>query len=83
MPSPLPVERGGSSRLNGALAAVSEALKPYEVYLPSRVFLALNGTIVTAAALTALLTRVLAVPDVNEWLRRYQILRWFTPLDGD
>lgn len=57
--------------LNGVLLATVEALKPYEVYLPSWVFPAFNGIIVAIAALTALVTRVLAVPGVNDWLRKY------------
>ncbi|WP_284986953.1 hypothetical protein [Arthrobacter sp. fls2-241-R2A-172] len=57
--------------LNGVLLATVEALKPYEVYLPAWVFPALNGILVAIAALTALVTRVLAVPGVNDWLRKY------------
>ncbi|WNM72245.1 membrane protein [Arthrobacter phage Gusanita] len=68
--------------LNGVLAAVKGALEPYAVELPGWVFLVLNGTILAATILTALVTRVLAVPGVNEWLRKYQILRWFTPQDN-
>ena len=66
--------------LNGALLAVVDALRPYEVYLPSWVFPALNGIIVALAALIALVTRVLAVPGVNEWLRKYA--PFFAPEDG-
>lgn len=69
--------------LNGVLVACIEALKPYEVYLPGWVFLGLNGTLIAATALAALVTRVLAVPGVNEWLRKYRILRWFTPEDNN
>lgn len=57
--------------LNGVLLATVEALKPYEVYLPAWLFPALNGILVAIAALTALVTRVLAVPGVNDWLRTY------------
>ena len=69
--------------LNGILAAVIDALRPYEVHLPAWVFLALNGTLVAATALAALVTRVLAVPGVNDWFRKYKVLRWFTPEDND
>lgn len=69
--------------MNGILAAAIEALKPYEVYLPGWVFLGLNGALIAATALAALVTRVLAVPGVNEWLRKHRILRWFTPEDND
>lgn len=67
--------------LNGILVAVIDALKPYELYLPGWVFIALNGTLIAATALAALVTRVLAVPGVNDWLRQHRILRWFTPGD--
>jgi len=69
--------------LNGVLLAVIDALKPYEVYLPGWVFIGLNGTLIAATALAAVVTRVLAVPGVNEWLRKYRILRWFTPEDNN
>ena len=69
--------------LNGVLLAVMGALEPYRFYLPGWVFLGLNGTLIAATALAAVVTRVLAVPGVNEWLRKYQVLRWFTPQDGD
>ncbi|MFF2029520.1 hypothetical protein [Arthrobacter sp. NPDC058192] len=71
-----------SALLNGVLLAVMDALRPYEVYLPGWVFLGLNGTLVAATALAAIVTRVLAVPGVNEWLRKYRVLRWFAPQDG-
>lgn len=69
--------------LNGVLVAVIDALRPYEIYLPGWVFLGLNGTLIAATALAAVVTRVLAVPGVNEWLRKYRVLRWFTPEDSD
>jgi hypothetical protein len=67
--------------LNGILAAVIEALKPYEAFVPGWVFLGLNGILLAVTALAAVVTRVLAVPGVNEWLRKYRLLRWFTPDD--
>ena len=51
--------------LNGILAATIEALKPYEVHLPGWVFLVLNGALAVVTAITALVTRILAVPGVN------------------
>lgn len=68
--------------LNLILAAAIEALEPYRVHLPGWVFLGLNGALIAATALAALVTRVLAVPGVNDWLRKYRILRWFTPEDS-
>lgn len=57
--------------LNAALLGVIEVLKPYEVYLPAWVFPALNGILIAIAALAALVTRVLATPGLNAWLREY------------
>ncbi|MGO4143725.1 hypothetical protein AB4Y77_01455 [Paenarthrobacter sp. YAF11_1] len=57
--------------INGIAALIVESLKPYEVYLPSWVFPALNGILVATALLASLVTRVLARPDVNAWLRKY------------
>jgi hypothetical protein len=57
--------------LNGVLLAAVEVLKPYEVHLPGWVFLWLNGALLAVTAVTALITRILAVPGVNEWLRKY------------
>jgi hypothetical protein len=68
--------------LNGILAAVIEALKPYEAFVPGWVFVGLNGILLAVTGLAALVTRVLSVPGVNEWLRKYRLLRWFTPEDG-
>lgn len=67
--------------LNGCLVAVIEVLKPYEVHLPAWVFLVLNAALAVVTVITALVTRILAVPGVNDWLRKYRILRWFTPED--
>lgn len=57
--------------LNGVMAITIEMLKPYEVYLPAWVFPALNGVLVATALLAAWVTRVLAMPGVNDWLRKY------------
>ena len=69
--------------LNGVLLAVIEGLKPYEAFVPGWVFLGLNGVLLTVTVLAAVVTRVLAVHGVNEWLRKYRLLRWFIPEDGD
>lgn len=65
------------------VAGMRQLLRPYEVYLPGWVFLGLNGILLAVTALAAVVTRVLAVPGVNEWLGKYRVLRWFTPEDGD
>lgn len=57
--------------LNGVAALTIELLKPYEVYLPSWIFPALNGILVATALLAAWVTRVLAMPQVNDWLRAH------------
>lgn len=67
--------------LNGILVITIDLLKPYEVHLPGWVFLGLNGALVAATVLAAWVTRVLAIPGVNEWLRKYRVLSWFTPED--
>lgn len=67
--------------MNGILVAVLEALEPYEVVLPGWLFLALNGTLLAATILAGVVTRVLAVPGVNDWLSKHRVLRWFTPED--
>ena len=69
--------------LNGTLHAVLAALEPYNAFVPGWVFIFLNGTLLAATIIAAVVTRVLAVPGVNEWLRKYRLLRWFTPEDGD
>ncbi len=68
--------------LNAILTVTIELLEPYQVYLPGWVFLVLNGTLVAATLLAAWVTRILAIPGVNDWLRKYRILRWFTPEDN-
>ncbi|MET3349660.1 UNVERIFIED_ORG: hypothetical protein ABID57_001332 [Arthrobacter sp. UYEF1] len=69
--------------LNGILAMTIELLEPYRLHLPDWIFLALNGTLVAATLLAAWVTRILAIPGVNNWLRKYRILRWFTPEDAN
>ncbi len=66
--------------LNGVLVASIEVLKPYEVHLPGWVFLLLNAALAVVTIITALVTRVLAVPGVNDWLRKY--LPIFAPEDS-
>jgi hypothetical protein len=66
--------------LNGVLAVTVEVLEPYGAALPGWVFLILNGALAVVTALAALVTRVLAVPGVNDWLRKYA--PWFAPEDN-
>lgn len=65
--------------LNGALKIVVEELEPYRVNLPEWLFVALNVAIAVTVVLMGIFTRVMAVPGVNEWLRKYFPL--FAPED--
>ncbi|KUM34524.1 hypothetical protein [Arthrobacter sp. EpRS71] len=65
--------------LNGALKVVVEELEPYRVHLPDWLFVALNVAIAVTVALIAIGTRIMAIPGVNEWLRKYVPL--FAPED--
>ncbi len=65
--------------LNIILGIIIETLKPYEAHLPGWVFLVLNGILVAVTVLIALVTRILAVPGVNTWLRQYA--PWLAPED--
>jgi uncharacterized protein HemY len=65
--------------LNGALKVVVEELEPYRVNLPEWLFVALNVAIAVTVALMGIFTRVMAIPGVNEWLRKY--LPLFAPED--
>lgn len=69
--------------VNGILLAIKEALDEYQDVLPGWVFLAVNGILLAATILTAVVTRVLAVPGVNEWLRTHRPFRIFAPGDGE
>lgn len=57
--------------LNAVVAVTIEILEPYQIHLPSWVFPALNGVLVATAVLAAWVTRVLAMPQVNDWFRKH------------
>jgi len=65
--------------LNVALKIVVEELEPYRVHLPEWLFAALNVSITVVVVLIGIFTRVMAIPGVNEWLRKYVPL--FAPED--
>ena len=65
--------------LNGALLVIMDELQPYVGSLPAWVFPALNGALVAVTVLIGICTRVLAIPGVNDWLRRYA--KWLAPED--
>lgn len=69
--------------VNGVLLAIKEALDEYQDVLPGWVFLVVNGTLLAATILTAVVTRVLAVPGVNDWLRKHRPFQIFAPGDGE
>lgn len=57
--------------LNAALAVIIAELQPYQVHLPAWLFPALNGILVATAVLMGIFTKVMALPGVNVWLRKY------------
>lgn len=66
--------------LNGILAVCMDWLTENAAIVPGWLYLGLNGTIIAAIALTALVTRVLAVPGVVQWTRKH--LAFLSP-DGE
>lgn len=65
--------------LNAALAVIIAELQPYQVNLPAWLFPALNGILVATAVLMGIFTKVMALPGVNAWLRKY--VPWLSPED--
>lgn len=65
--------------LNAALKVVVDELEPYRASLPEWLFAALNAAIAVTVVLMGAFTRIMAIPGVNEWLRRYVPL--FAPED--
>lgn len=65
--------------LNVGLKILIEELEPYRLHLPEWLFVALNVAITVVVVLTGIFTRVLAIPGVNDWLRKYVPL--FAPED--
>lgn len=56
--------------LNATLLVIQAELSPYMEALPGWVFAILNGGIAVTAVLSAILTKVMALPGVNDFLRR-------------
>ena len=56
---------------NGVLLAVQEWLTANSEVLPSWLIVMVNGILLAGLLLVALVTRILAVPGVNDWLRKY------------
>ena len=56
--------------VNGMIAALNEWATEHSASLPGWVFPIVNGALLVSVLITALVTKILAVPGVNEWLRR-------------
>lgn len=57
--------------VNGVLLAVQDWLTQNTEILPAALYTWANGVLIAGLALAALVTRVLAVPGVNDWLRKH------------
>lgn len=55
--------------VNGVLLAIQDWLTANTDIIPVELYGWVNGILLAALALVALVTRVLAVPGVNDWLR--------------
>lgn len=66
--------------LNPVLAIVIEVLRSLEptFAIPPLVYVILNGIILVVTAIITLVTRVLAIPGVNEWIKNY--LPWLAAI---
>lgn len=65
--------------VNGVLLAVQDWLTQNTAIIPATLFTWANGILIAGLALAALVTRILAVPGVNDWLRKH--LRILAPDD--
>lgn len=65
--------------VNGVLLAVQDWLAQNTAIIPADLFAWANGILIAGLALVALVTRILAVPGVNDWLRAH--LRVLAPDD--
>lgn len=65
--------------VNGIIAAVNEWATDNSASLPAWVFPIVNGALLVSVLITALVTKILAVPGVNEWLRRGGIRSLLAP----
>lgn len=57
--------------VNGVLLAMQDWLQANTDVVPAELALWVNGVLVAGLALAALVTRVLAAPGVNDWLRKH------------
>lgn len=57
--------------INGVLLSLQGWLAENSEVLPPGLVIGVNGVLVAGLLLVALVTRLLAVPGVNDWLRKY------------
>lgn len=62
---------GFAPLLNGVLLAIQDWLNQNTDVVPAELAVWANGVLIAGLALVALVTRVLAVPGVNDWLRKH------------
>lgn len=60
--------------VNGVLLAVQDWLASNSEVLPPGLTVAVNAVLIGGLLIVALVTRILAVPGVNDWLRKYAAL---------
>lgn len=65
---------GFAPLVNGVLLAMQGWLNDNTDIIPAELFGWANGVLLAGLALAALVTRVLAVPGVNDWLRKHAAL---------
>ena len=65
--------------MNAALAVIVQELRPYGEVVPGWVFGILNGGIIVTALAISIGTKIMALPGVNDWLRRHAA--WLAPED--
>lgn len=56
--------------VNGILLAVNEWAADNSAHLPGWLFAALNAALLATALVSGLITKLMAIPGVNEWLRK-------------
>lgn len=57
--------------LNATLLVIQAELSPYVEHLPGWIFAILNIGIVATAVVSAIFTKVMALPGVNDFLRQF------------
>lgn len=70
---------GGFIAVNAALPVIQQVLaeKPFNEVLPPVVYAYVNGAVVAAGGISLGVTRLMAIPAVNDWITR--ALPWLAP----